>query len=47
MVKATRQVLLCRVKDSVTTGDRWVTTLADYLRVCAGPGRVGLAATMV
>jgi hypothetical protein len=38
MVRATRQVLLCRVKDSVTTGDRWVTTLPDYLRACAGPG---------
>lgn len=31
MVKASRQVLLCRVKNSVTTGNRWVTTLPDYL----------------
>jgi len=32
MIKATRQVLLCRVRDSVTTGSRWVANLPDYLR---------------
>jgi len=30
MVKATRQVLLCRVDESVTTGSRWVCGLQDY-----------------
>ncbi len=34
MVKATRQVLLCRVGKSVTTGARWVTRLEDYLAAC-------------
>lgn len=32
MIKATRQVLLCRVHDSITTGNRWVANLPDYLR---------------
>jgi uncharacterized protein len=32
MVKATRQVLLCRVRDSITTGTRWVANLQDYLK---------------
>jgi predicted AAA+ superfamily ATPase len=31
LVNATQQVLLCRVKESVTKGDRWVTGLEDYL----------------
>ena len=35
MVKAKRQVLLCRVKESVTRGDRWVTRLEGYLAACA------------
>jgi hypothetical protein len=35
MVKATRQVLLCRVDESVTTGSRWVCGLQDYLAACA------------
>lgn len=35
MVKATRQVLLCRVQESVTTGDRWVCGLRDYLAACS------------
>ncbi len=34
MVKATRQVLLCRVGKSVTTGARWVAALEDYLAAC-------------
>lgn len=32
MVNATRQVLLCCVQDSVTTGARWVANLRDYLK---------------
>jgi hypothetical protein len=39
MLKATRQVLLCRVEASATSGDRWVTTLREYLRACAERGR--------
>jgi hypothetical protein len=35
MVKATQQVLLCRVDESVTTGSRWVCGLQDYLAACA------------
>ena len=35
LVKATQQVLLCRVTESVTKGDRWVTGLKDYLAACA------------
>jgi len=31
MIKATRLVLLCRVRKSVTTGRQWVTNLPDYL----------------
>jgi hypothetical protein len=36
MVKATRQVLLCRVGESVTKGVKWVTRLEDYLAACSG-----------
>lgn len=36
MVKATRQVLLCRVRESVTKGVKWVTGLEDYLAACSG-----------
>ena len=36
MVQATRQVLLCRVRESVTKGARWVTGLKDYLAACSG-----------
>ena len=36
MVKATRQVLLCRVRKSVTKGVKWVTRLEDYLAACSG-----------
>jgi len=32
LIKATPRVLLCRVRDSVTTGRQWVTNLPDYLR---------------
>jgi predicted AAA+ superfamily ATPase len=32
MVAASRRVLLCRVRNSVTTGSRWVVNLRDYLR---------------
>ncbi len=35
VIKSTRQVLLCRVGQSVTTGDRWVTSLEDYLAACS------------
>lgn len=35
MVKATRQVLLCRVAKPVTKGNRWVTGLKDYLAATA------------
>jgi predicted AAA+ superfamily ATPase len=35
LIKATRLVLLCRVTKSVTTGQRWVTNLPDYLRAQA------------
>ena len=35
LIKGTRQVLLCRVAQSVTTGDRWVTNLKDYLAACS------------
>lgn len=31
MIKATRSVLLCRVRESVTKGQRWVANLRDYL----------------
>lgn len=34
MVKATRQVLLCRVRTAVVSGARWVTALEDYLEAC-------------
>lgn len=32
LLQATQLVLLFRVRDSVTTGRRWVTNLPDYLR---------------
>ncbi len=35
LIKATRLVLLCRVEKSLTTGDKWVTNLHDYLRAQA------------
>jgi hypothetical protein len=35
LVKATRQVLLCRVQESVTTGERWVCGLSEYLASCS------------
>lgn len=35
LIKGTRQVLLCRVAKSVTTGERWVTGLEDYLAACS------------
>ena len=35
LIKATQRVLLCRVRDSVTTGRQWVTNLPDYLRAKA------------
>ncbi len=35
LVKGTRQVLICRVAQSSTRGDRWVTTLPDYLKASA------------
>lgn len=35
LIKGTRQVLLCRVAKSVTTGERWVTGLEDYLSACS------------
>jgi hypothetical protein len=31
LVKGTRQVLICRVSESLTRGNRWVTRLEDYL----------------
>lgn len=37
LIQATRQVLLCRVGESSTTGRRWVTNLSDYLRATAEP----------
>jgi hypothetical protein len=35
LIKATQRVLLCRVRQSVTTGRQWVANLADYLRAKA------------
>ena len=35
MIEATRVVLLCRVRQSATTGRQWVTNLPDYLRATA------------
>jgi hypothetical protein len=35
LIRATRQVLLCRVGESTTTGRQWVTNLGDYLRATA------------
>ena len=35
LIKGTRQVLLCRVAQSVTTGERWVTGMEDYLAACS------------
>jgi hypothetical protein len=35
MVKGTRQVLVCRVSESLTEGNRWVTRLEDYLGATA------------
>lgn len=35
LLKATRQVLICRVQTSVTRGDKWVTRLEDYLAATA------------
>lgn len=35
MIQGTRQLLLCRVAQSVTTGNRWVTRLEDYLTACS------------
>ncbi len=32
LLQAPHVVLLCRVRESVTTGRRWVTNLPDYLR---------------
>jgi len=34
LIHGTRQVLLCRVAKSVTTGERWITSLEDYLAAC-------------
>lgn len=31
LIKATRVVLLCRVRQSTTTGGQWITNLPDYL----------------
>ena len=31
MVKGTRPVMICRVSESITQGDRWITRLEDYL----------------
>ncbi len=31
LIEATRVVLLCRVRQSSTTGARWVANLPDYL----------------
>jgi predicted AAA+ superfamily ATPase len=32
MIQASRVVLLCRVRNSITSGHQWVTNLVDYLR---------------
>jgi predicted AAA+ superfamily ATPase len=32
LIRATHQTLICRVRDSVFAGRRWVTNLPDYLR---------------
>ncbi len=32
LVQGTRQVLVCRVRDSITRGPVWITNLSDYLR---------------
>jgi predicted AAA+ superfamily ATPase len=35
MIGATRVVLLCRVRQSTTSGRRWIANLPDYLRATA------------